>query len=324
MAHPELEGNVREIENAHRLIQEAVGEYVVGNSDLVDLILIGVLTGGHVLIDGVPGTAKTTISKIIARVISYQFNRIQGAVDVQPADILGVRIYDTERREFVLQKGPIFANFVMIDEINRLTPKTQSALIEAMAEHQTTIDGLTYPLGDPFFVIATQNSQEFEGTFPLIEAQRDRFNYSTALSQMDDEHEIEILRRDQEGRLDWDLYDSRIPQVLSIDEIRSMNQTVQKITASEAILRYIRDVVIASRAHGGVRLGASTRGSLALLRGAKARAAIDGRTYVIPDDVERMARPVMGHRLILERDAETSRVAVDHVITEILEAVEVA
>ncbi|MEN6519512.1 MAG: MoxR family ATPase, partial [Methanospirillum sp.] len=249
---------------------------------------------------------------------------VQGAVDVQPADILGVRIYDAERHEFVLQKGPIFANFVMIDEINRLTPKTQSALIEAMAERQTTIDGFTYPLGDPFFVIATQNSQEFEGTFPLIEAQRDRFNYSTALSHMDSENEIEILRRDQDGRLDWDLYDSRIAQVLPIDEVRSMSRTIQKINASEAILRYIRDVVIASRAHGGVRLGASTRGSLALLRGAKARAAIDGRTYVIPDDVEQMARPVMGHRLILERDADLSRVAVDHVITEILETVEVA
>ncbi|HIH04552.1 MAG TPA: MoxR family ATPase [Methanoregulaceae archaeon] len=324
MAHRELEEKVQEIANAHRLIQDAVGQYVVGNRDLVDLILIGVLTSGHVLIDGVPGTAKTTISKIIARLIGYKFNRIQGAVDVQPADILGVRIYDAERHEFVLQKGPIFANFVMIDEINRLTPKTQSALIEAMAERQTTIDGFTYPLGDPFFVIATQNSQEFEGTFPLIEAQRDRFNYSTALSHMDSENEIEILRRDQDGRLDWDLYDSRIAQVLPIDEVRSMSRTIQKINASEAILRYIRDVVIASRAHGGVRLGASTRGSLALLRGAKARAAIDGRTYVIPDDVEQMARPVMGHRLILERDADLSRVAVDHVITEILETVEVA
>ena len=194
MEHEGLEQQVRAIADAHREIQETVGRYVVGNRELVDLVVIGVLTGGHVLIDGVPGTAKTTISKIVARLIGYQFNRVQGAVDVQPADIIGVRIFDAEKHEFVLQKGPIFANFVMIDEINRLTPKTQSAFIEAMAEGQATIDGLTYPLGDPFFVIATQNTQEFEGTFPLIEAQRDRFNYSMTLFHLEAENESEILQ----------------------------------------------------------------------------------------------------------------------------------
>ncbi len=324
MEHEGLEEQVRAVANARNEIQEAVGKYVVGNRDLVDLILIGVLTGGHVLIDGVPGTAKTTISKIVARLIGYQFARVQGAVDTQPADIIGVRIYEPQRGEFVLQKGPIFANFVMIDEMNRLTPKTQSAFIEAMAERQATIDGITYPLGDPFFVIATQNSQEFEGTFPLIEAQRDRFNYSTTLHHLDRENENEILRRLRDGHLDWDLFGSQLAPVLSIVEVRRMTQGIQEVYVDDAVIRYIRDIVVATRSHGDVRLGTSTRGSLALMRGGQARAAIDGRAYVIPDDIKSMARPVLGHRLVLEREAEIGRVSVDQVIGDLLGTVEVA
>jgi len=320
----DLEKRVASVAEAHRAIRGIVGRYVVGNHELVDLVVIGVLTGGHVLIDGVPGTAKTTISKIIARSIGYEFSRVQGAVDVQPADIVGIRIYDDEKHEFVLQKGPIFANFVMIDEINRLTPKTQSAFIEAMAERQATIDGLTYPLGDSYFVIATQNTQEFEGTFPLIEAQRDRFNYSMTLYHLDRENEIEILRRDRDGHLDWDEFGGRLRPVVTTDEIRAMGHAIQEVYVDDAVLRYIRDIVVASRSHGDIRLGTSTRGSLALLRGAKARAAIDGRTYAIPDDVKTMARPVLGHRLILEREAEFGRISVAQVIGDILETVEVA
>jgi MoxR-like ATPase len=324
MEQIELEKQVRAIAEAHRITQDIVGRFVVGNQDLVDLIMIGVLTGGHVLIDGVPGTAKTTISKIVARLIGYKFNRVQGAVDVQPADIVGLRIYDAEAHEFVLQKGPIFANFVMIDEINRLTPKTQSAFIEAMAEHQATLDGNTYPLDLPFFVVATQNQQEFEGTFHLIEAQRDRFNYSMTLYHLDREKEIEILRRDRDGNLDWDVYGHQIKPVLSIEKIQKMSQVIQEVYVDDAILRYIRDIVVASRSHGDIKLGTSARGSLALLRGVRACAAMAGRTYVIPDDVKRMARPVLGHRLILEREAEISRISVDDVVGEILETVEVA
>lgn len=324
MEHEKLEEQVRAVSDARQRIQEVVGRYVVGNRELVDLVVIGVLTGGHVLIDGVPGTAKTTISKIVARSIGYRFNRVQGAVDVQPADIVGVRIFDAEKREFVLQKGPIFANFVMIDEINRLTPKTQSAFIESMAEGQATIDGNTYPLGDPFFVIATQNTQEFEGTFPLIEAQRDRFNYSMTLYHLDRENESEILTRLRDGNLDWDHYIGRIAPILSMEAIREMGRGIQEVYVDDAVIRYIRDIVIASRSHGDVRLGTSTRGSLALLRGAQARAAIEGRTYVIPDDVKVMARPVLGHRLILEREAEIGRVSVGQVIGDILATVEVA
>ena len=324
MANRELEGKVQEIANAHRMIQEAVGTYVVAHRDLVDLIVIGVFTGGHVLVDGMPGTAKTTISKIIARLIGYQYNRVQGVVDVQPTDILGVRLYNADSHEFVLQKGPIFANFMLIDEINRLTPKTQSAFIEAMAENQATIDGINYPLKDPFFVIATQNTQEFEGTFPLIEAQRDRFTFGTTLRNLDRDGEVELLRRYRDGDLAWDSYWQKITPILSILQIRHLKRYINEIFVSDTILDYIRDIVIESREHRDIRLGCSSRGSLALLLGARASAAIDGRTYVIPDDVQRMAPYVMGHRLMLDRESAIDSVSVDHVLSEILETVEVA
>jgi len=324
MEQIELERQVRAIADARLVTQETVGRFVVGNQEIVDLILVGILTGGHVLIDGVPGTAKTTISKIIAKLIGYRFNRVQGAVDVQPTDIVGIRIYDADLHEFVLQKGPIFANFVMIDEINRLTPKTQSAFIEAMAEHQATLDGITYPIEPPFFVIATQNTRDFEGTFHLVEAQSDRFNYSMTLHHMDPEKEIEILRRERDGTLNWDVYGPQIKPILSVEQIRDIGHAIQEVHVDDAILRYIRDIVIASRSHGDIRLGTSTRGSLALLRGGRAYAAVAGRTYVIPDDVKWMARPVLGHRLILERDAELGGVSVDDVVGEILETIEVA
>ena len=324
MEHKELEEKVREIADARRTIQDVVSAYVVGHQDLVDLIVMGILTGGHVLVDGMPGTAKTTISKIVARLIGYRYNRVQGVVDVQPADILGVRIYQPDSHEFVLQRGPIFANFLLIDELNRLAPKTQSAFIEAMAESQATIDGVNYPLENPFFVIATQNTQEFEGTFPLIEAQRDRFTFSTTLHQLDRESEVELLRRYRDGNLVWNDYWQKINPVLSIEQIQALNLYVNEVFVSDTILHYIRDIVIASREHRDVRMGCSSRGSLALLMGARASAAIDGRTYVIPDDVQRMVGPVIGHRLILAQESAIEWSSVDRVINEILEIVEVA
>jgi MoxR-like ATPase len=248
---------------------------------------------------------------------------VQGAVDIQPADILGVRIYHSDIHDFVLQKGPIFSNFILIDEVNRLTPKTQSAFIEAMAESQATIDGINYPLENPFFVVATQNTQEFEGTFPLIEAQRDRFTFSTTLSHLDRESEVELLRRYRDGNMMWDEYWQRITPILSIGQIREMNRSVNEIFVSDTILDYIRDIVIASREHRDVRMGCSSRGSLALLLGSRASAAIEGRTYVIPDDVQRMAGPVIGHRIILDQGSMTDWTSADQVLHDILETIEV-
>ena len=194
----DLTTRIEAIANAYEEIRLTAQQVVVGNQPLIEEIFISMISGGHLLIEGVPGTAKTTICKIIARLIDYDFKRVQGAVDLQPADIIGVRIYDRDKNEFILQKGPIFTNFLMVDEMNRLTPKTQSALLEAMSERQTTIDGITYPLPDPYFAIATQNPHEVEGTFPLIEAQRDRL-WSARLTHLDAENGLRSYAGSRQG-----------------------------------------------------------------------------------------------------------------------------
>jgi MoxR-like ATPase len=319
-----LTERIKTIANTYEDIRLIAQQVVVGNRTLIEEIFISMISGGHLLIEGVPGTAKTTICKIIARLIDYDFKRIQGAVDLQPADIIGVRIYDRSRNEFILQKGPIFTNFLMVDEINRLTPKTQGALLEAMSERQATIDGTTYPLGDPYFVIATQNPHEAEGTFPLIEAQCDRFMFSTVLEHLDPESELEVLRRERAGELDWKVYQNRITPVLSPAEVKVMAAAVREVRVDETILGYIRDIVLATRSHGDIRLGASSRASIALLRGSMARAALNNRDYVIPDDVRALALPALRHRLLLSREAAITGVTPEAVITEIVESVGVS
>jgi len=319
-----LTERIEVITNAYEDIRMVAQQIVVGNQPLIEMILISMISGGHLLIEGVPGTAKTTICKIVARLVDYDFKRIQGAVDIQPADIIGVRIYDQARNEFVLQRGPIFTNFLMVDEINRLTPKTQSALLEAMSEGQATIDGITYPLADPYFTIATQNPYDSEGTFPLIEAQRDRFMFSTVLSHLDREGELEILRRERAGELDWKIYRDRVAPVLGPDEIKAMAATIREIRVDEAVLTYIRDLVFATRSHSDVRLGASSRASIALLGGSRVRAALEGRTYVIPDDARALAVPALRHRILPTREAAVTGVTPDLVVSEIIESVGVS
>jgi MoxR-like ATPase len=320
----DLTTRIEEIKNAYEDIRVTTHQMVVSNQPLIEEIFISMISGGHLLIEGVPGTAKTTVCKIIARLIGYEFRRVQGAVDIQPADIIGVRIYDRNRSEFVLQRGPIFTNFLMVDEMNRLTPKTQSALLEAMSERQATIDGTTYPLPDSYFVIATQNPHEAEGTFPLIEAQRDRFMFSTALSHLDGENELEVLRRERDGELDWRVYQNQITSVLSPAEVQAMAATAREIRVDETVLAYMRDLVSATRSHGDIRLGASSRASIAFVRGSRVRAALYGRDYVIPDDVRAMALPVLRHRILLSREAAITGITAEAVIAGITESVEVS
>lgn len=319
-----LRERIETIANTYRTIDETTRQMVVGNHHLIRAIFVTMISGGHLLIEGTPGTAKTTISKIIARLINYDFKRIQGAVDIQPADIIGVRVYDQNKSEFILQKGPIFADFLMVDEMNRLTPKTQSALLEAMSEGQVTIDGETHLLPTQFFVIATQNPHEVEGTFPLIEAQRDRFMFSTVLTHLDAENELEVIRREQAGGLDWRIYHDRIGPVIGPKEVVEMAATVRQIRIDESVMAYIRDLVTATRLHSDIRLGASSRASIAFVRGSRVLAALNGRDYVIPDDVRELAHPVFRHRLLLTREATITGLAVDAVIDEILDSVEVS
>ena len=319
-----LTERIETIANTYRTIDETTRQMVVGNHHLIRAIFVTMISGGHLLIEGVPGTAKTTICKTIARLINYNFKRIQGAVDIQPADIIGVRVYDRNKSEFILQKGPIFADFLMVDEMNRLTPKTQSALLEAMSEGQATIDGETHLLPTQFFVIATQNPHEAEGTFPLIEAQRDRFMFSAVLTHLDAENELEVIRREQAGGLDWGIYHDRIRPVIGPEEVVEMAATVRQIRIDESVMAYIRDLVTATRLHSDIRLGASSRASIAFVRGSRVLAALNGRDYVIPDDVRELAHPVFRHRLLLTREATITGLAVDAVIDEILDSVEVS
>lgn len=322
MIENNLTERIEAIADAYETIQMTTRQVIVGNRDLIEGIFISMISGGHLLIEGVPGTAKTTICKIIAHLVDYDFQRVQGAVDIQPADIIGVRIYDRSKSEFILQKGPIFTNFLMVDEINRLTPRTQAALLEAMSEHQATIDGTTHPLPDPYFTIATQNPHEAEGTFPLIEAQCDRFMFSSILTHLDAENELEVLRRERAGELDWRIY--RVAPILNPAEVAAMTRTARMIRVDESVLGYMRDLVLATRSHGDIRLGASSRASIALLRGSRVRAALNRRSYVIPDDVRALALPAFRHRILLTREAAITGVTADAVIAEILETVEVS
>lgn len=307
----------------YRQIHDRMGDFIVGNEALVDLCMIGLLSGGHLLMEGTPGTGKTSMVKALARLTGCQFSRFQCAVDSQPADILGVRIFEQSSRDFSLRPGPIFTNFLLIDEINRLAPKTQSAFIEAMSERQATIDGITMPIKPPFIVIATQNPFEFEGTFPLIEAQKGRFMFSMTLSQLDSENELEIIRREHSGRLDWDSYYLHLEPVINSGLIMRFVTTVNTMHVEEQLLAYIRDIIIATRNHGDIHIGASSRASIALVRGSKALAALRERSYVIPDDIKWLAPRVLAHRIILTREAEISDISPGQIVEEILERVEV-
>lgn len=323
MTDKTIENELKAISTSYTRIAEQVGKFVVGNTPLIEMIFVSMLSEGHILLEGVPGTAKTVIAKTVALLSGCDFRRIQCAVDMQPADIIGVRMYDAERKDFVLKKGPIFSNFILIDEINRVSPRTQSAFIEAMSERQTTIDGVTHLFSNPFFVIATQNPYEFEGTFPLIEAQKDRFMFSAKLRYLDADEELEIIRRESTGYLDWEAYRSAIAPVLTPGMIRHFIETVRSVRAEEPILRYIRDIVLETRRHDDIWLGASPRASIAFVRGSKALAALSGREYVIPDDVKRIARLALPHRLILRRESDISGVTTGEVTEDILAAVEV-
>ena len=318
-----IESEILEISRLYAAINQNVEEFVVGNRQLIDLILVALFSEGHVLIEGVPGTAKTTIAKSIAIITGCAFNRIQGAIDLQPADMIGVRIYEQENREFVMRKGPIFTNILLADEINRVNPKSQSAFIEAMSERQATIDGITMPLPTPFFVIATQNPYEFEGTFPLIEAQRDRFMLSISSSYLNPEDELGIIRRVNDGQLDWEVFSHNLTPLLSQQSIQYHIDVVSLVTVEEPVLQYIRDLVIATRNHADIDLGASSRASIALVKGGKGMAAINNRTYVLPDDIKQMAHAVLGHRILLTREAEVEGLTTRQVLDEILSKVEV-
>ena len=315
--------DVRDIARFYNLIQEALGRLIVGNEQLIEHILTALLSEGHILIEGPPGTAKTTIAKAMAIMTSCEFSRLQSAIDIQPSDIIGVRIFNLESKVFEFKKGPIFTNILMIDEINRLSPKAQSAFIEAMGEQQVTVDGITMELPPFFFVVATQNPHEFEGTFPLLEVQRDRFMFCHKSEYMDAENELKIINRADSGSLEWRHFVEVQAPVLTINDIFRYRAVIDRVFVCDQVKTYIRDIVLATRKHGDVQLGSSSRASLALVKGGKAVAALQGRTYVIPDDIKQLATVTLGHRIILTREAIIGNVTTSQVIKEILENIEV-
>jgi MoxR-like ATPase len=304
-------------EVADRIIANVEG-VIIGKRKAVELVLIALLCKGHVLLEDVPGTGKTMLAKTIARSIGCMFKRIQFTPDLLPSDVTGISIFNQQTREFEFRPGPVIAQIVLADEINRATPKTQSALLEAMEERQITVDGTTHMLPKPFIVLATQNPIEYEGTFPLPEAQLDRFLLRVHLGYAEKYDEINILRRQ---RLDHPL--DAVQQVASAEALIDLQERIKEVYLDELIEEYIVSLVTATRHHEDVYLGASTRGALALYRTAQARASIDGRDYVIPDDVKALAEPVLGHRLIISPAARIRNVTAPTVMNDILSAVPV-
>jgi MoxR-like ATPase len=294
-------------------LRENVGSVFLGKQEVVDDILATLLAGGHILIEDVPGVGKTTLARALARSIDCQFQRIQFTPDLLPSDILGVSVYDQAAGEFRFKAGPIFAHVLLADEVNRATPRTQSALLEAMNSAQVSVDGTTHELPRPFMVVATQNPQEFEGTFPLPESQYDRFlmRVRVGYPAVEDERRVIVSRQHS------DPVDDLRP-VLSVEETCALQEEVRQVRTDDAIIDYLLRLVSATRESPRLSLGASPRGSIALHRAAQARAVLDGRSFVIPDDVKRSAVPVLSHRVLPRGAPAQDTRAVEKVIEELV------
>jgi MoxR-like ATPase len=291
---------------------------MVGKRQALDMITVGLLCQGHILIEDVPGVGKTMLARSLAKSLGCSFNRLQFTPDMLPSDVTGVSIFDQAKRTFEFRCGPVFAQIVLVDEINRATPKTQAALLEAMEERQVTVDGATHPLPSPFMVLATQNPIEYEGTFPLPEAQLDRFLLRVRIGYPAPNDEIEVLDRQQlHHPIDV------LEPVINIDELQQAMEAIKKVYVSLPVKRYVVDLINRTRQNSDVYLGASPRGSLALYRTGQTLAALKGRDYVLPDDIKELAIAVLGHRIIVGPAARLREVSAEKIVQEILETLPV-
>jgi len=301
-----------------RRIEESVAKAIVGKSDTVEKLLVALLTGGHVLIEDVPGVGKTTLVHAVSRSIGCRFKRIQFTPDLLPSDITGVTVYNMKQGEFEFKEGPITSNIILADEINRSSPKTQSSLLEAMQEGQITVDGNTYKLPTPFMVLATQNPIEYEGTFPLPEAQIDRFTMRISMGYPSFTEEKSILIKYQsDNPLD------RIEPVISAEDIIKVQEEVKQVQVEDTVQDYIVQIVQATRSHKDVYLGCSPRGTLALFNNSRSLAFIRGRGYVLPDDVKELVLCTLSHRIILKSEAKIQGKDQDSILLEILQSIRV-
>ncbi len=298
--------------------RKALGKVIRGKAEVIDDVLLGVFGGGHVLLEDVPGVGKTTLAKAIARVFGVGFARVQFTPDLLPADITGSLVLNPEKGSFVFQKGPVFTNVLLADEINRASPRTQSALLEAMNEAQVTVDGVTHVLAPPFFVLATQNPADFQGTYPLPEAQLDRFllRISIGYPSPDDELEILFARQTQDPLGDVEV-------VCSMEDLVTIQAAVRRVEMKPLVGRYLLSIVQETRNHGDLELGVSPRGALALFRTAQARAFMDDRDYVSPKDVQVVAVPTLAHRIQLKQQARFGGTSAAQIVRRVLEAVPV-
>jgi MoxR-like ATPase len=307
-----------EIETIANRIVENVERVIVGKRPEIQLTVMGLLCQGHVLIEDVPGVGKTVLAKSLSKSVGCAFQRIQFTPDMLPSDVTGVSVFNQKSREFEFRPGPIHAQIVLVDEINRATPKTQSSLLEAMEEKQVTVDGSTYRLGPPFMVLATQNPIEYEGTFPLPEAQLDRFLLRIRLGYPDKAQEIEILERQQ-----YTHPVDELEQVVSLEELQGVQTAVKDIYIDTLVKEYIVEVVRKTREHPDVYLGSSSRGALAMYRLGQARAAMFGRDYVLPDDVKALASAALSHRIIVGPAARIKDIEPGQIVHDILDRIPV-
>lgn len=298
-----------------------VRKMIIGQHHLIDQILLAIFSRGHVLLEGVPGIAKTMASKVISKTLSVDYSRIQFTPDLMPSDVLGTSVFNVKTSEFTYKKGPVFSNVVLIDEINRAPAKTQAALFEAMEERQVTNDGITYKMDLPFFIMATQNPIEQEGTYRLPEAQLDRFLFRIKLEYPSHEEEIAILKRFKNNIKEVSFND--IKSILSAEDIEEFQGLIESVKIEDQLIEYIAKIIGETRNHARLYLGASPRASLSILRAAKTAAAIRGRDFVTPDDIQYVSDPVLNHRIILTPEAEMEGITAEDVIAEIVQKIEV-
>lgn len=311
------------VQTAFERMKQETQKVIVEQIELFELIVISLFSGGHVLLEGVPGVAKTLIAKTLAMVVSGQFNRIQFTPDLMPSDIVGTSVYDSSTNQFNLKQGPVFTNVLLADEINRAPAKTQSALLECMEERQVSIDGVCHELSPPFIVLATQNPIEYEGTYPLPEAQLDRFMFKLRVDYPSTDAETQILMNYHQGFNATHLEAVGIEKVMDDISLQNCQQEIQRITVEDSILDYIVSLADVSRNSNELALGGSPRASIALLLSSKTYAALQGRDYILPDDVKYLAPHVYRHRILLKPDAEIEGLTPDNIIDRLLAEVEI-
>nr|WP_299484746.1 MoxR family ATPase [uncultured Allomuricauda sp.] len=313
--------DLTKLQEAVSQIKSELGKVIIGQQDMIELLIISILANGHSLIEGVPGVAKTVTAKLLTKTMNVEFSRIQFTPDLMPSDILGTSIFNVKTSEFEFKKGPLFSNIILIDEINRAPAKTQAALFEAMAERQITMDGTEYDMQPPFLVFATQNPVEQEGTYRLPEAQLDRFLFKINVQYPSLEEEIQILesKHEQKNTEAEDLINS----ILSAKQIAEYQDTIKEVIVEQNLLKYIAAIVDNTRGNANLYLGASPRASISIMDASKALAAINGRDFITPDDIKKVAGPILGHRIILTPEREMEGLTSEQVVKQIVESIEI-